>query len=158
MLTDTSDLGDIYMKDDDSCDVNILIIYYFMLYIIYVTLIMSLWDLNNLVALIFAEFDIDSLFLFSPHLTRSFRLVINQSVWILWSIVNTQSLELSMHCLLPKVISSILCTLCIKHFDLILPLICSCMWDLTFKTHIWRVFGFVLKIGYYNIIIKNYLY
>ena len=36
-----------------------------MLYIIYVTLIMSLWDLYNLVAII-TEFDIDSLLLF-PH-------------------------------------------------------------------------------------------
>ena len=41
LLAGMSGLGDIYMKDDDSCCVNILIVYCFMLYIIYVTLIMS---------------------------------------------------------------------------------------------------------------------
>jgi hypothetical protein len=40
-----------------------LIVYRFMLYIIYVTLIMSLWDLYYLDAIL-AEFDIDSLLLF----------------------------------------------------------------------------------------------
>jgi len=37
------------------------------------------------------------------------------------------------------------------HCLLILPLICSYMWDLTSKTHIWCISGFVVKIGYYNI-------
>jgi len=35
----TSGIGDIYMKDDDSCYVNMVIVYCFMLYIIYVTFI-----------------------------------------------------------------------------------------------------------------------
>jgi len=65
MLTDMSGLEDIYIKGDDSCCVKILIVYCLMLYIIYVTLIIRLWDLYNLVA-IFAEFDMDSLLLF-PH-------------------------------------------------------------------------------------------
>jgi len=42
---DMSGLGDFYIKDDDSSYVNMLIDYHSMLYIIYVTLIMSLWDL-----------------------------------------------------------------------------------------------------------------
>ena len=64
MLMDTSGLGDIYIKGDDSCCVKMLIVYCLMLYIIYVTLIMRLWDLYNPIA-IFAEFDTDSLLLFS---------------------------------------------------------------------------------------------
>jgi len=36
-LTVRSGLGDIYIKGDDSCVLNMLIIYYLMLYIIYVT-------------------------------------------------------------------------------------------------------------------------
>jgi len=63
-----SGLGDIYIKGDDSCALNILIIYFLMLYIIYVTLIMRLWDLYNLVAIL-VEFDMDSLLLF-PHTSR----------------------------------------------------------------------------------------
>ena len=47
-----------------------LIIYYLMLYIIYVTLITRLWELYNLVAIL-VEFDMDSLLLFSPNLKRS---------------------------------------------------------------------------------------
>jgi hypothetical protein len=43
-----------------------LIVYHFMLYIISVTLIMSLWDLYYLVAML-AEFDMDSPLLFPPH-------------------------------------------------------------------------------------------
>jgi len=50
-----------------------------MIYIIYVTLIMRLWDLYDLVAIL-VEFDMDSLLLFPPHFRRCFRLVINQSV------------------------------------------------------------------------------
>jgi len=79
---DMSGLGDIYIKDDDSCYVNMLIVYCLMLYIIYVTLIKSLCDLYNLVA-IFVKFDMDSLLLFPSYLTRSVRFVINQPVWIL---------------------------------------------------------------------------
>jgi len=56
-----------------------LIVYCLMLYIIYVTLIMRLWDLYNLVAIL-VEFDMDSLLLFPPYLKRSVRLVINQLV------------------------------------------------------------------------------
>ena len=69
-LTVRSGLGDIYIKGDDSCVLNMLIVYYLMLYIIYVTLIMRLWELYNLVAIL-VEFDIDSLLLFSPNLRTS---------------------------------------------------------------------------------------
>jgi len=86
VLTVKSGLGDSYIKGDDSCCVKILIIYCLMLYIIYVTLIMRLWDLYNLVAIL-VEFDMDSLLLFTPYIRRSVRLVINQSE------VNTRSLE-----------------------------------------------------------------
>jgi len=58
VLTDTSGLGESYVKDDDSCCVKILIVYCFMLYIIYITLIMRLWGLYNLVAIL-VEFDMD---------------------------------------------------------------------------------------------------
>ena len=69
-LTVRSGLGDIYIKGDDSCVLYMFIIYYLMLYIIYVTLIMRLWDLYNLVAIL-VEFDMDSLLLFPPNLRRS---------------------------------------------------------------------------------------
>jgi len=65
-----SGLGDIYIKGDESCVLNMLIVYCLILYIIYVTLIMRLWDLYNLVAIL-VEFDMDSLLLFSPNLRRS---------------------------------------------------------------------------------------
>ena len=68
-LTVRSGLGDIYIKGDDSCVLNMLIIYCFMLYIIYVTSIMRLWKLYNLVAIL-VEFDMDSLLLFPPHFRR----------------------------------------------------------------------------------------
>ena len=70
VLTVRSGLGDIYIKGDDSCVLNMLIVYCLMLYIIYVTLIMRLWELYNLVAIL-VEFDMDSLLLFPPHLRRS---------------------------------------------------------------------------------------
>jgi hypothetical protein len=57
-----------------------LIIYRFMLYIIYVTLIMSLWDLYYLVAML-AEFDMDSLLLF-PTLQTLVKLP--QRSMVLW--------------------------------------------------------------------------
>jgi len=41
-LTVRSGLGDIYIKGDDSCVLNMLIVYCLMLYIIYITLIMRL--------------------------------------------------------------------------------------------------------------------
>jgi len=69
-LTVRSGLGDSCINGDDSCCVKILIIYYLMLYIIYVTLITRLWDLYNLVAIL-VEFDMDSLLLFPPNLRRS---------------------------------------------------------------------------------------
>ena len=78
-LTVRSGLGDIYIKRDESCVLNMLIIYYLMLHIIYVTLIMRLWELYNLAATL-VKFDMDSLLLFPPYLRRSVRLVINQSV------------------------------------------------------------------------------
>jgi len=67
---DTSGLGDSYIKDDDSCYDIMLSVYCFMPYIIYVTLIMRLWDLYNLIAIL-VEFDMDSLLLFPSHLRRS---------------------------------------------------------------------------------------
>ena len=70
VLTVMSGLGDSCIDGDDSCVLKILIIYYLMLYIIYVTLIMRLWELYNLVAIL-VEFDMDSLLLFSPNLRRS---------------------------------------------------------------------------------------
>jgi len=70
VLTVTSGLEDSCINGDHSCCVKILIIYYLMLYIIYVTLIMRLWDLYNLVAML-VEFDMDSLLLFPPNLRRS---------------------------------------------------------------------------------------
>ena len=59
-LTVRSGLGDSCIKGDDSCCVKMCIIYCLMLYIIYVTLIMRLWELYNLVAIL-VEFDMDSL-------------------------------------------------------------------------------------------------
>ena len=47
VLTIRSGLGDIYIKDDDSCVLNMLIIYYLILYIIYVTLIMRLLAIQS---------------------------------------------------------------------------------------------------------------
>jgi len=69
VLTVMSGPGDSYIKGDESCCVKILIAYYLMFYIIYVTLIMRLWELYNLVAIL-VEFDMDSLLLFPPHLRR----------------------------------------------------------------------------------------
>jgi hypothetical protein len=63
VLTDTSGLGDIYIKDDDSCYVKMFIYLSIMLYIDYITLIMSLWDLYYLIAIL-VKFDMDSLLLF----------------------------------------------------------------------------------------------
>jgi len=65
VLTVKSGLGDSCIDDDDSCVLYMFIIYYLMLYITYVTLIMRLWELYNLVAIL-VEFDMDSLLLF-PH-------------------------------------------------------------------------------------------
>ena len=79
MLTVKSGLGDSYIKGDESCCVKILIVYCLMLYIIYVILIMRLWDPYNLVVIL-VEFVLDSLLLSPPHLRRSIGLVINQSV------------------------------------------------------------------------------
>ena len=70
VLTVMNGLGDSCIDDDDSCVLNMLIIYYLMLYIIYDTLIMRLWELYNLVAIL-VEFDMDSLLLFPPNLRRS---------------------------------------------------------------------------------------
>jgi len=78
-LTVRSGLGDCCIKGDDSCRVKMCIIYCLMLYNIYVTLIMRLWDLYILVAIL-VEFDMDLLLLFSPHIRTCFRLMINQSV------------------------------------------------------------------------------
>ena len=62
-LSVRSGLGDIYIKGHDSYVLNMLIVYCLMLYIIYVTLIMRLWELYNLVAIL-VEFDMDSPLLF----------------------------------------------------------------------------------------------
>jgi hypothetical protein len=80
VLTDTSGLGDIYIKDDDSCFVKMLIYLSITFYIDYVTLIMSLWDLYYLVAML-AEFSIDSLLLF-PTLQTLVKLP--QRSMVLW--------------------------------------------------------------------------
>ena len=69
VLTVTSGLGNSYIKGDESC-VKKLIDYCLMLYIIYVTSIMRLWELYNLVAIL-VEFDMDSLLLFPPNFRRS---------------------------------------------------------------------------------------
>ena len=69
-LTVRSGLRDSCIDDDDSCVLNMSIICYLMLFIIYVTLIVRLWNLYNLVAIL-VEFDMDSLLLFSPNLRRS---------------------------------------------------------------------------------------
>ena len=92
---------------------------------------------------------------YSPTPQEEFRLVINQSVGSCseklipevrscLSVVCSQRLSLLyqvryifMHCLL------------------ISPLICSYMWDLTSKTHIWCISDFVLKIGYYKVVSKQ---
>jgi len=83
-----------------------LIIYYLMLYIIYVTLIMRLWDLYNLVAILL-EFDMDSLAI-SPK--EKFRLVINLSVGSC-RVELIPEVGVIFHCLLFKVISNLICTL-----------------------------------------------
>ena len=70
VLTVKSGLGDSCIEGDDFCVLNMLIIYYLMLYIIYVILIMRLWDIYNLVAVL-VEFDMDSLLLFPSNLRRS---------------------------------------------------------------------------------------
>jgi len=109
VLTVTSGLGDSCIDDDDSCALNILIIYYLMLYIIYVTLIMRLWELYNLVAIL-VEFDMDSLLLFSPYLRRCFRLVLNQSVGSC-RVELIPEVGVIFRCLRLKVISNLICTL-----------------------------------------------
>jgi len=75
VLRVTSGLGDSYIKGDESCCVKILIVYYLMLYIIYVTWIMRPWDLYYLVVIL-TEFVLDSLLLSPPHLRRRIGLVI----------------------------------------------------------------------------------
>jgi len=74
-----------------------------MLYIIYVTLIMRLWDLFNLDAIL-VEFNIDSLLLFPTLLRRCFGLVINQSVGSC-RVELIPEVGVIFRCLLPKVIS-----------------------------------------------------
>ena len=54
---------------------------------------------------------------------------------------------LSVDCFLR--LSLLLSSLYIKHYDLILPFICSYMWDLISRAHIWCAFGFVLETGCY---------
>ena len=92
VLTVMSGLGNSYIKGDESC-VKKLIDYCLMLYIIYFTLIMRLWNLYNLVVIL-AEFVLNSLLLSPPHLRRSIGLVINQSVGSC-RVVNTRILEFS---------------------------------------------------------------
>jgi len=144
-----SDLEDSCIKGDDSCGVKILITYCLMLHNIYVTMIMRLWDLYNLVAIL-VEFDMDSLLLFPPQFWRCFRLVIIQSVGSC-RVDLIPEVGVIFCCLLPKVISDLLCTLYnFMHCPLILPLICRYTRYLASKTHIWCISGFVLKIGYYR--------
>ena len=71
---------------------------------------MRLWELYNLVTIL-VEFHMDSLFLFPPHFRRCVRLVINQSVGSCREKLIPEVLELSIRCMLSKVISFILSTL-----------------------------------------------
>ena len=89
-LTVRSGLGDIYIKGDDSCMLNMLIIYCFMLYIIYVTLIMRLWELYNLVAIL-VEFDMDCVI---NQSVGSCRVKLIPKVWSCLSAVCYQRLSL----------------------------------------------------------------
>ena len=68
VLTVKSGLGDSCIDDDDSCVLNMLIIYYLMLYIIYVTLIMRLWELYNLVVYLWSSTWTHSCYF--PHTSR----------------------------------------------------------------------------------------
>ena len=77
-LTVRSGLGDIYVKGDDSCVLNMLIIYYLMLYIIYVTLIMRLLAIQSSCYTCGVRHGL-TLAIF-PKPQEKFRLVINQSV------------------------------------------------------------------------------
>ena len=102
---------------------------------------------------IFVEFDMDSLLQFPPHLRtksrllvfKGVRLVINQSVWIQWSGVYTQRSELFIRWLFLRLYLLYYVHYVIKRCYLITPLLCSYMWDLFLKTHIWCASGFVLK-------------
>ena len=107
---------------------------------------------------IFVEFDMDSLLQFPPHLRTKFRLlvfkgvrlVINQSVWIQWSGVYIRKSKLFIRWLFLRLYLLYYVHYVIKHCYLITPLICSYMWDLFLKTHIWCASGFVLKTGCYR--------
>ena len=126
-LTVQSGLGDIYIKGDDSCVLNMLIIYYLMLYIIYVTLIMRLWELYNLVAIYTCGVRHGLTLAIYPTLQEKFRLVINQSVGSC-RVKLIPEVGVIYPLLLSKVVSFILSTLYIfLHCLLILPLICSYM-------------------------------
>ena len=62
MLTDTSGLGDIYIKDDESSYVNMLIDYHSMLYIFLCHIDHDF--VGSTILLLYLEFDMDSLLLF----------------------------------------------------------------------------------------------
>ena len=106
------------------------------------------YGLHYLVA-IFAEFDMDSLLLFPPHLRRSFRLVINQSVGSsgVKSAPRDQSC-LSADCFLR--LSLLLVCYILSITNWYCPFICSYMWDLISRAHIWCAFGFVLETRCYK--------
>ena len=138
VLTVTSGLGNSYIKGDESC-VKKLIDYCLMLYIIYVTLIMRLWDLYNLVVIL-AEFVMDSLLLSPPHLRRSFRFVINQSVGSC-RVRLTPEVWSSLPCLLPKVVSNLLSTLynlCVVlwYYPLFVAICEACLLKLTYGAYL----------------------
>ena len=61
---------------------------------------------------------------------------------------------LSVDCFLR--LSLLLSSLYIKHYDLILPFICSYMWGLITRAHIWCAFGFVLKTGCYTVYFQDF--
>jgi len=73
-----SGLGDSYIDGDDSCVLNMLIIYCLMLYIIYVTLIMRLLAIQSSCYTCGVRHGLT--LVVSPKPQEKFRLVINQSV------------------------------------------------------------------------------
>jgi hypothetical protein len=81
--------------------------------------------------------------------TTPVRLVINQSV-VPVVLEPSPEEQVSFRCLLIKVIFFVLIHYVIKHLSFDITLIYGHMCDLTFWTHMWCVFDFVLKIRCYK--------
>jgi len=77
-LTVRSGLGAIYIKGDESCVLNMIIVYCLMLYIIYITLIMRLLAIQSSCYTCGVRHGLTLAISPTPH--EEFRLVINQSV------------------------------------------------------------------------------